>query len=248
MIVFKHTPTGKEIYLINEWRELTLDKAVKIRAVELPDITDSYEWFEHLDKIKKLWQLFTRSGVDPEEIIPSELVYYFIQYLLPMVQDLNSDYPKTYTPKLFTSFKHKGVVYYMPTSIQLGDDTILSHGQRARRFTEASNLLKIYSQLGRDGIKVMGQFVAAVVNEKESEQWSEERVIARGEAFKDLPMDVVWEVFFCTSALLYKQLKTTLNSLTGNRTTLQIDQENSIIYYLKSRKAALQAQLRTLIN
>jgi hypothetical protein len=246
MIIFNHIPTAQDIQLICEWRELTLEQAIKIKAVELPDVADTFEWFEHLDKVKQLWQIFTRSKVDIETISPSELVHYFVKYILPMVQDLNAEYPKTYNPVLMHAFKHKGIRYNMPTSLQVGEEVILSHGQRARRFTEASNLLKVYSQLGRQGLTIMAQFVASVVNEKEGEEWSETRIIARGEAFKDLPMDIVWEVFFCISGHLYRQLSDTINYLKVNPTLKPKEGQSSITYYLKLRRAVLLERLKAL--
>jgi hypothetical protein len=247
MIIFKHIPTKQEIQLICEWRELTLEQAIKVKAIELPDVADQFEWFEHLDKVKQLWQIFTRSKVDIETISPPELAYYFIEYILPMVQDLNAEYPKTYEPVLMQAFTHKGIRYNMPTSLQVGEEVILSHGQRARRFTEASNLLKVYSQLGREGLTIMAQFVASVVNEKENEEWSETRIIARGEAFKDLPMDIVWEVFFCISGHLYRQLSDTLNFLKANPTLKPKEGLSSITYFLKLRRAALVERLNKLV-
>jgi hypothetical protein len=131
--------------------------------------------------------------------------------------------------------------------LQVGEEVILSHGQRARRFTEASNLLKVYSQLGREGLTIMAQFVASVVNEKENEEWSETRIIARGEAFKDLPMDIVWEVFFCISGHLYRQLSDTLNFLKANPTLKPKEGLSSITYFLKLRRAALVERLNKLV-
>jgi hypothetical protein len=246
MIIFNHIPTKQEIQLICEWRELTLEQAIKVKAIDLPDVADQFEWFEHLDKVKQLWQIFTRSKVDIETITPSELVHYFVKHILPMVQDLNAEYPKTYEPVLMQAFTHKGIRYNMPTSLQVGEEVILSHGQRARRFTEASNLLKVYSQLGREGLTIMAQFVASVVNENEEEDWREEFIIARGEAFKDLPMDIVWEVFFCISELLFKLLKDTLNFLKVNQTLKPKEEQSSIISYLKLQRAAFVELLNKL--
>jgi hypothetical protein len=164
-----------------------------------------------------------------------------------MVQDLNAEYPKTYNPVLMQAFVHKGIRYNMPTSLQVGEEVILSHGQRARRFTEASNLLKVYSQLGRQGLTIMAQFVASVVNDNEGEEWSETRIIARGEAFKDLPMDIVWEVFFCISELLYKRLSDTLNYLKASQTLKPKEGQSSTISYLKLRRAVLVERLNKLV-
>ena len=251
MITLKHKDINKSFNLLTDWKEITLDKAIKMKQLELPNTQDQFEWFEHLDKVVEAWQLFTElSKEEVEQITPHELVWYFTHLMLPKLQDLNSEMPLSYEPKMVESFEHQGITYYMPTSLYLGEDVVLLQGQTARKFTEASNLLAQYSQLKRDGLKVMHTFTACVVKETIDEVWNEQQVIERGERFKTLTMDKVWEVFFCTQAHLYRSAMHTLNSLKEKPISTKPKAKglNSIISSLKLLRAEYQAQLKMLTN
>ena len=57
----------------------------------------------------------------------------------------------------------------------------------------------------------MPAFVASVVVEQRGEEWNEQQVADRAKAFKQLTMDKVWEVFFCTSALSFRLIRILAN-------------------------------------
>jgi len=50
------------------------------------------------------------------------------------------------------------------------------------------------------GIAGMSQFCAVMCREK-GEDYDEDKAMVRAEAFETLPMNIVWEVFFCITRL-----------------------------------------------
>jgi hypothetical protein len=135
----------------------------------------------------------------------------------------------------------------MPESLELGDDVVLQHGQDAKRFVEASNLLALYSRMTKDGLKVARMFVAAVVREHGEGDFDEVRVARRAERFVDLPMAIVWEVFFCTSELLLRHMSDTLDYLQREAGQPK-PKQTSDSGYTRWRRAGLLARLRRRAN
>ena len=183
MIIFRLNK--KRYNLINSWDELPLDKAIKISKIELEDAKDIIDWYIQLDTVKELFLMFTDLELDKiEHISPHELVYYFSEYILPMVRDLKNDYPTTYLPKGISKFKHEGVEYIMPDTLDLGEDQILGHNMKVKPFREASNLLKLFAEMKHEGIKVMSYFCASIVRESEDEIYDEKVIAERAKKFE----------------------------------------------------------------
>lgn len=210
MIIFNKTHK-----LRHTWDDLDLSLAMQLRAIDLPEVEDTFDWYSHLPQLREVARLMTTA--DPEMIPPSWIVSWHIRYWLPMWMDLRDEYPKTYTPQGIEWFRHKGVDYRLPESLDLGNDVVLQHGQTAKRFVEASNLLAAYSAMAKDGFKAAALFIATVVDE--GEDFDERRIVERSKQFADLPMPTVWEVFFYTSQRLYKSMSVTLDYLTANPNT-----------------------------
>lgn len=215
MITFEHN--RQEHKLRHNWGDMTLSEAMALRAIELPEVEDTFDWFMHIGTVREVASIMTTA---PAELIPPTwLVSWHTRYWLPLWMDLRSSYPETYVPKGIKSFHHGGVEYLMPESLELGDDVVLQHGQDAKRFVEASNLLALYSRMPKEGIKVAPMFIAAVVREVDEGDFDEVRVARRAEQFVDLPMAIVWEVFFCTSELLLRHMAATLDYLQAEAAT-----------------------------
>jgi hypothetical protein len=243
MIVFTHNK--KQYTIANEWNDITLQTAISLSSVDVPAVDDIFDWFQHLEVVKVVmskFSTFQKWG----EVHPTEMVALFSKYCLPMLQDLRSDTPKTYTPQLITSFVHSGVTYLLPTTLDIGGETILQHGQKVKNFIEASNLMKAFSEMKSDGIKVMPYFIATIVKIHPEEAWSDIEVSNRAKEFETLPMNIVWEVFFCTSQLIFKHQINILQSMTKemqkptnlrSRLVLKLGR-------LRLQKAELMAQLR----
>lgn len=237
MIIFSHL--GKDYELRNEWKDITLSDAIKISAVQLPDTEDWFDWFKHIDKVCQMLSLFgTFKGWT--SLSPSVCVHLFVKNVLPMVQDLHSETPKTYAPKLLTQFDHDGLTYLMPTNLEIGGETILQHGQTIKSFIESSNLMKAFSEMRTEGIKVMPYLIASVVKLHPEEAWDEIEISKRAESFGSLTMDKFWEVFFCISLHIFKHASDTLQSMTAEK------QPKTLLERMEARLDLKRGRLRWL--
>ena len=248
MIFYTHDQTKKRFAIVETWRDITLQSAIDVAAIKLPEVHDTFEWFKHqliIDQV--MLKLTTLTQSDLDLLHPSQKVYLFTAQLLPFIKDLNSDKPVSYQPKLIKEFVHEGVEYLMPTSLVIDADTVvLQHGQKVKNFIEASNLLKRYAELKDEGIKVMPMFIASVVKEHPDEQWNEVNVIERSKRFATLPMDIVWEVFFCISAHTLKSYSDILQSMTEERSQTRLQRWVSRLGRLRLRQAELLTRLAQL--
>lgn len=243
---------NKQTYkLRTKWDDFTLAEAIKLKEISIPDVSDWFELYQHLSELRTLATSFT--DAPPDMIPPTWLVSWVVKYMLPIKQDLHKDIPTTYVPQLIDKFKHGGVTYLMPERLELGtDDVLLQYSQTAQPFVEASNLLKAYSELTTEGIKAMSSFIACVVKEDKDKVFDEKRVIYRAQQFHDLPMPIVWEVFFCTSLHLLRHIKDTLifsKSKRQDQATGLLEAQMSSVYgRLQLRKAELLERLKQLTN
>lgn len=203
---------NESVRLPNKWSEITYTQAKECYAIDLPEIEDTFDWFKYMSVVKKVFTILT-GFTSTDSIDPASLVHFFSKYLAPFVYDLKSPQPSTYMPKMIESFSHRGVVYLMPNSLDLGVNVVLQHSQTVKPFVEASNLLAQFSSLRKDGFEALPMFVASIVKQDRLEQWDEEEIARRASDFSDLPMDVIWEVFFCTSQLIIKYASNTLQSM-----------------------------------
>ncbi len=248
MIIAKY---NNETYHIPvEWKDITITQAINASQIELPDdIIDSFDWFRHLDIVKKGFESLT--DVDPSLVAPAQLVHIFSKYLLKLIIDLQSIAPESYNPRLIDSFVHKKKVYLMPESLDLGVNLMLQHNQKVKNFIEASNLLKQFSEMRKDGIKALPMMIASIVKESKDEVFDESVVVARAKDFETLGMDIGWEVFFCLSQLIIKFGSSTLESMTApklNRMEKLIKKLDTRLGALQSHKVELQEQLKQLIK
>ncbi len=98
------------------------------------------------------------------------------------------------------SFILNGEHFYFPESLEYGGIRTPLSKEKIVSFAEASDIEVAIHEFGEKGIDGMAQ-MCAVYLRKEREEHSDELVIKRTEQFKDLPMSVVWEVFFCIMRL-----------------------------------------------
>jgi hypothetical protein len=228
MLNFTNTSTKQPFKAIAEWSDITLEQAMKIRQIDLSGVESRLDLFERPELVNELWKKFTTLD-DVQSVSYPERVHHAWVLWVPFIRDLQSEYPHTFHPQMIAEFEHNGIKYLLPESLTINDDTILAHAAPAKRYAEATNLLTLYNDLAQDGINFMPAFVAAVVVEQRGEEWNEQQVADRAKAFKQLTMDKVWEVFFCTSALSFRLIGT-LRSY--SKAINQPDVTTSPIYYM----------------
>ena len=232
------------------WVDVTIKQAIAAAKIEPPDdIADSFDWFRHLNVVKQAYVALT--DLDPEKIDPANLVHYFTKYLLKFIIDLQAAQPETYTPRLISEFTFNGTRYLMPTHLELGTNVVLMHNTKVKNFIEASNLLKQFSEMKKNGIDALPLMVASIVRESDNEVFDEARVVERGKAFEELTMNIGWEVFFCLSQLIIKFGTDTLQSMNAKRDTKAqriLERLDMKLGLFQQRKAELLEELRRLIK
>jgi hypothetical protein len=99
-----------------------------------------------------------------------------------------------------TSFKFEGDRYIFPESLVYGSIEVPMYKETILTFSEASDIEVAINEWGEKGIDSVAQMIA-VYCRKENEQYNPEAVLERIPKFKNLPMNVVWEVFFYITEL-----------------------------------------------
>lgn len=245
---------GSSHALRHRWSELTIQQAMKLRDVTLPQVGDEFDWFMHQDVMKQAMSVLSDT-INWMHVDPLTLQTMFMRYALPLIYDLKSEVPQTYTPQLIDSFTHNGFIYYMPESLVIDELIVLQHKQETKRFIEASNLMKAYAETARDGLKAMSMFTACVVKADKSEQYDEAVILQRAKEFETLTMDIVWEVFFCTSLLITRSMTDFLRSIHRLSKAINETADLSIrerltskLGHLRLQRQELRAELRRLTN
>lgn len=99
-------------------------------------------------------------------------------------------------------FKHNGVWYFLPKSgKQLDGSELPGINIIAGEFAQSADVMRIAKGLDNGNYSLMANYIAILCRE-EGKPYDEQEAIERAEGFKDLPMSVVWEVYFFTFGLL----------------------------------------------
>jgi len=209
---------GNNSYIIREnW---TLREAIKITELKIPEsLRELYDSILLNDKLKSYKELHKKLTSEqlykehpkyygeiikiisdiPDEVIeiidPLSRIEYFTDYIEPQFLDVYFATPNNYQCQDIESFEFKGETYYFPESLKLFDKHIPAYKETALSFTEASDLMTKVHNLKNNGISAMAEIIA-VYCRKKNEAYSEQLVIERSELFKDLPLEIIWEVFF----------------------------------------------------
>jgi hypothetical protein len=210
-----------------EWYEITWREAADLLAIEIPpdvrekmkgEVVEYVDWliadgiFNYARKV-----IGVLSDIpDRQTIRPEDCLYNYMIFHVRLIADLLSATPMTYTPRNIEKVSFGGKVYRMPASLRIGEGTLPMSAETADNFVEASNILREFGKLKEKGVQHLNYFVAVYLRE-EGEGYDEKRIAERAELFKDMTMDIYWEVFFCIHRLLARHINDTLESLTGGR-------------------------------
>jgi len=247
--------------IITEWDEMTVDQAIKLMEIELPEsvrdnLLDVALWnfgtagFKYAAKVFQILSTFSRDVIDHTHA--ADIMMYFVKYHLAFVIDLHQQQPATYEPKEQKSFVLDGVTYLLPESLKVESTVLPAYSSRAVEFVESSNILSVIADLGREGIKHLPLFIATYCH-PEGEQYDEVKIQQRAADFGRLPMSVAWEVFFCIQTLTQQYainiLKYTAKQVQRYRMQLKVQAwiaNVSHLGFIRWRKAGSQAQLTQL--
>lgn len=212
---------GKQYDCIENWEEMSIGQAIDLLPVlySLPEsmqkiysyafdkdgakkqaevvITDE-ELIKELPKvygdiIEKLTNI-PRNVID--YITPESRTSFYNEYLLPFVLGLLVT-PYNYKEQQLTHFDFEGEKYIFPMyEKDVNGDVRPASNITAIEFTESADL-----QLAATKIE-QGKFnyathVIAILCRPQGEAYNEKTMLERSEKFKELPMSIFWEVFFC---------------------------------------------------
>jgi hypothetical protein len=116
----------------------------------------------------------------------------------PFIRSLYKLNLEEYKPMGRGDFYYKGVRYLLPESLDLGDSMILMAKESSKNVLEASDIWNMLNSRGYKGLDLLRWMTAIYsVPEGESREYDEERIAERAELFRDLPISICTEVFFC---------------------------------------------------
>jgi len=240
MLVFE--AYDKKCRMASDWEDVTLSQAIEINKIcnEFPkEIKDIYGLIvgKQSDEVKNkiieienalsdelksktLPALYGRiiqvlSDV-PEHIMrlwtPAERTAFYLDYAFKFVLGIMF-MPFDYKQKNIIKFNHEEVNYYLPETTQiLNQHKPMAH-TTAIEFTEVADL-EIASKDLQGGKFERAANIVSILCRPKDEVYNENTSLSRVESFMKLPMDVVWEVFFCfiEPLILYNQ-RTLISSL-----------------------------------
>ena len=101
-----------------------------------------------------------------------------------------------YNPLGITSFIHQKNEYFLPSDKRIGDLLVPCNDLTTVQFCESADLISYINKQER-GFKYSA-YVCAILCLKKDEKYNEDTITNRAvREFNTLPMDIVWEVFFC---------------------------------------------------
>ena len=204
------------------WKDITIAKAVELYKIKLPEkLKDIYNltYYSRLPEKEKEVTLkelqakitdednhkhfprFYASALEILSNIPHDIIMktdvisvkaLYFEYLQKFVEGIFF-FPQ-YEFKPITSFEFKGETYCLPMSREVFGVDVPMVDVTALEFTESADMLSAVSSLQKDISKLAT--LVAILCRPQGEAYNEQTTIQRTKEFQDLPMDIVWNVFF----------------------------------------------------
>ena len=214
MLVFS---AGEHEFTVpEEWSEITLEKyAVFIDAVnelqkklkedDNEDIGFYQIVLEYREHFNKLFQTFT--GIEPSIIdrIKADNIYTTYMYIMNFLKEPEYNKIDSFTFKRKKYYLPKSKVDYFGNEIEMAE---ASFGE----VVEAMQIQEMDKSFQENNFKVLPYQIAMLCRRK-GEDYNDQIVKERAEVFKELTMDVVWQVAFFLIKQKQKSLKRLLQSL-----------------------------------
>jgi hypothetical protein len=230
-------------YTLNTlWETISLRQAMKIVELEISEedlnyllTTDDISIPERLlDYVIQVLTILSNVPLKVwDKVNPLYLIVLF-QLIKKIIYGLHYLNLETYTPQGIKEIRFKGKTYKMPESLLINDEEIVCYKEPSKNIIEASNLVQMMGELETKGISLMHLVCAIYLKEDPNELYDEEQIAHRSELFKDLPMSIVFEVFFFTYFYL-------INYLIGLR--ISLENPKTIKKFLKKNSTPGYSQL-----
>jgi len=229
-VMIKIDVLDEQYDVITEWSELTIEKFVKVQQIvdnapkKLKDIigyiyTNDKKELESIELSKneslKTFPKFYGDmlGVlcDIDRKIINQIdrdsrEQFFNVYLIKFA--IGCLYaPIDIEPSGLDSFDFEGDTYYFPRAKKVLDKERPMGYLSTIQFTEAADLDVYMNGLDNKDYSVLAN-ICAILCVKDNEEYDEDVMLERAERFKQLPMNIAWDVFFYLGELLTTYTKT----------------------------------------
>ena len=221
----------------NTWSDITIEDAAKVASLKMPDtLADlylvAYQSFGLDDQEKDRRIISAQEAISIEDQfkkipkyygevleilsdIPHEVVLnisspsittLYMQYLRSMVEGILY-YPPDFSAGELEYFDFKGERYYLPASKEIMGRRVPMVDLTALEFTESADILIALSAMNKDRDLMLLCNLISILCRPKDEKYDEMKSNERAKEFKDLTLDIVWNVFFSliTPLLILKQ-------------------------------------------
>lgn len=220
---------NEDYELPSSWSEITLGRSLKILGEKPPD--GYYELIsqdKNFNFTNEFWiktlpvfygQMIRHLSNIPEKIIEQMTVEQRAKVFIHIAEFVNIlFYGKPENIEEINQFTFNGSLYYLPKKItKLGIEYPMAD-EPMQTFTESADLLLAGMNLKENKLEYAANIVA-ILCRKEGEKYDERKMLERAEIFKELPMSVVWNVFFCFIKLWNSFIADTANYLVAKEKT-----------------------------
>lgn len=211
---------------VSNWAEIPLNKAVQVmevinefpealkkmyelsgvesRADEYAKLQASLSDRQHYKEIPELYgKIITiLSDVTENDIKqwgPIERNAFYIEYIFKFVYGLLV-IPADYVAENITDFEHNGVRYFLPEGREIMGNEKPMANTSALEFAEVADLEIVAKEMQGGKYEVAANIVAILCRPL-GEAYDEAEALERAKEFVNLPMHIIWEVFFYTLRL-----------------------------------------------
>ncbi len=187
------------------WEEVTLKQAIKISKLDFNEemfkrligVDDPGELGE--EDLAYMIQVITiLSDVKPATLkkIDTHMLFVIFTHVRYIINGLFYMNIETYKPIGVKEISFKGKKYYTPETLLVAGENIVAWKEKSKFVTEANNIMATIAESKKEGIELLPFLCAIYLKENPDEDYNDEKIVKRSELFIDLPMMIVWEVFF----------------------------------------------------
>jgi hypothetical protein len=195
---------GKRYKLKIAWLTVTLSDAVRICALEIAEddlkpilgdeVIDVNE--RQLRYMANALSILSNCPADVLEATDKDsivVLFDAVKYMVRLLYYMNIE---EYEPSGVYTYLFNRRVYRLPESLVVDDNPILCYEEPCKNIIEASNIMKIVAEMKNEGLDKMRYVCALYLKEHGENDYDVKAIERKAELFKDLPMAIVWDVFF----------------------------------------------------
>jgi hypothetical protein len=218
-------------HVFNEWKDITIERASRVHAIKMPptlrkcyevalnhSISEDEAKRQHdeatkeisfEDQYKVIPKYFgevllelsdlPREMITKIDVISIRAIYH--TYLKKIVEGIHF-IPSDYQPNQINRFEFEGETYFLPTDKKVFGQSVPMVDLTALEFTESADLAIELAKINESKDLSRIANLISILCRKQGEAYDEDVCLRRGEAFKNLSMDLAWDVFFSLTAPL----------------------------------------------